>query len=261
MKTRERKLILVIIILISLLIGMSINSIINSKVTLLNGKQIIKEMTEGEYESKLTELNTSHEDYALEVQANKQKIADAITNAGVETLATATADEMAINIGKLKNTEDKQILYSAGEEFNSKTGGWVTLSSADETNNNVGGNTPSIGAQSKGVYGLSFGDTGTGMWGYGGFKTNSYIDLSKYNTLIIKGKATGSADHDWVRGFNVNLYDGTNRTIIYKTLSFDGIEEIDISEYTGNYIITLCAYDFSQRDNNMTGTIYQVSLI
>ena len=101
MKTRENKLTLVIIILVSLLIGMSINWIFNSKVALVNGKQLIKEMTEGEYESKLTELNKSHEDYNKQVQANKKKLATAISNQKVATSEDATIDEMVTNIGKI----------------------------------------------------------------------------------------------------------------------------------------------------------------
>ena len=101
MKTRENKLTLVIIILVSLLIGMSINWIFNSKVALVNGKQLIKEMTEGEYESKLDELNKSHEDYNKQVQANKKKLATAISSQKVATSENATIDEMVTNIGKI----------------------------------------------------------------------------------------------------------------------------------------------------------------
>ena len=101
MKTRESKLILVIIILISLLMVLSINLILNSKVALINGKQIIKEMTEGEYESQLTELNKSHEEYHLQVQENKQKIATAITNQKVATSQDDTIDQIVTNIGKI----------------------------------------------------------------------------------------------------------------------------------------------------------------
>ena len=58
-------------------------------------------MTEGEYESKLTELNISHEDYATQVQTNKQKIAEAVTSQKVETSEDATIDEIVTNIGKI----------------------------------------------------------------------------------------------------------------------------------------------------------------
>ena len=121
MKTRENKLILVMIILISLLIGMSINSILNSKVVLINEKQIIKEMTEVEYESKITELNTSHEDYALQVQENKKRLATAITNEKVATSEDATIDEIVTNIGKILQVGTSDATATADDITQGKT--------------------------------------------------------------------------------------------------------------------------------------------
>ena len=102
MKTRESKLILVIIILLSLLIGMSINSIINSKITLINGKQIIKEMTQSENEvnlqTQINNLNTEHTEYMNHIEESKKKIAEAITKKGITTSYEETLETMANNI-------------------------------------------------------------------------------------------------------------------------------------------------------------------
>ena len=98
MNTYKNKLLMLLIIL---LIILNLVLLINKIGIVKQNKQIIKEMTEGEYESKLTELNTSHEDYALKVQENKQKIAAAITNQKVETSEDATIDKIIENIGKI----------------------------------------------------------------------------------------------------------------------------------------------------------------
>ena len=96
---RSRKTIIALLILNILMAVIITNLLINREIKI--EKQIIKEMTEGEYESKLDELNKSHEDYALQVQANKQKLATAISNQKVATSEDATIDEMVTNIGKI----------------------------------------------------------------------------------------------------------------------------------------------------------------
>ena len=182
--------------------------------------------------------------------------------------ATATAEDIAegktawVNGDLVTGTivsEIDTMLYTSGTE-GKLTGGWTTLSSSKETNYGSGGNTPSISVQSKGNFYLYFGDSGSSVYGYGGFKTNNYIDLSNYSVLKIKGTVNSSSDNDWVKGFYLNLYDGQNYTTIYKTISLSGTKEIDISNYNGNYIIIVCACDFSQQSNSLLATIYQISL-
>lgn len=96
------KIIIISVILNLLLVAICLICLNSStNIVLGYGKQIIKEMTEGEYESKITELNISHKDYALQVQTNKQKLATAISNQKVATSENATIDEMITNIGKI----------------------------------------------------------------------------------------------------------------------------------------------------------------
>ena len=96
---RSRKTIIVLLILNMIMAVIITNLLINREIKI--EKQLIKEMTEGEYESKLTELNKSHEDYNKQVQANKKKLATAISNQKVATSEDATIDEMVTNIGKI----------------------------------------------------------------------------------------------------------------------------------------------------------------
>ena len=58
-KMKSRKIIVILLILNMIMAIIISNLLINRGIKV--EKQIIKEMTEGEYESKITELNTSHE--------------------------------------------------------------------------------------------------------------------------------------------------------------------------------------------------------
>ena len=89
-----------IVVVFNLLIG-------NGNIT--KEKQIVKEMTQSELESSLdntiNELNATQEKYAADVSAYKTKITEAITNQGVTTEVSATADVVAENIGKILNAK------------------------------------------------------------------------------------------------------------------------------------------------------------
>ena len=95
----------------------------NSKTRLLlnSEKLTLKEMTEGEYESKITELNASHENYALQVQTNKRKLATAISNQKVPTSENASIDEMVINIGQILQSSTSDSTATADDIANGKT--------------------------------------------------------------------------------------------------------------------------------------------
>ena len=239
----KNKLIIFSIVLIILNVLLIINKIGIVK----ENKQIIKEMTEGEYESKLTELNTSHEDYALTVQENKRKISTAISNQKVTTSENATIDEMVTNIGKIiqegtadatatsaditegktayvngeliKGTKNKEIeklyLYKEGNEYTDITGGWSATTKYSN-------------------YMLAK--------GYNGAYTQNTIDvdLSKYSYFAVEVSSTGtmmgtirlhttnsaSTQDEWARDARVmagnnnsgymNFADDTGATCIYK---------------------------------------------
>ena len=97
----KNKKVVTLIVLISIVIIVMIYKIVSINVNILNRRQIIKEMTVSEYDSSITELNKSHTDYATQVQANKEKLAQAISNENVPTTENATVDEMVTNIGKI----------------------------------------------------------------------------------------------------------------------------------------------------------------
>lgn len=121
MKSRESKLILIIVILVILLIGMSINLILNPKGILTRTKQIVKEMTVSEYDNQITELNESHTDYARQVQENKKKLAQAISNENVPTSEDATVDEMVTNIGEILEARTSDATATADNITEGKT--------------------------------------------------------------------------------------------------------------------------------------------
>ena len=100
---RNKKIIVFLIITNIILIGIICSLVRKSANVIRKETIIIKEMSEIEYDNSITELNKSHEDYAIQVQENKRKIAIAITNQGINTSADATIDTMVNNIGKISN--------------------------------------------------------------------------------------------------------------------------------------------------------------
>ena len=102
---KSRVIKLVLLVVITILFVVSINLILGKNVNLKNNKQIIKEMNEStqvlDLQTQINTLNASHEEYAKNVQVYKAKIAEAITNQGVNTSADSTAEVMSENIGKI----------------------------------------------------------------------------------------------------------------------------------------------------------------
>lgn len=100
---KERMVILVLLVIIIILTGININLILRNNLIIKNNKQIIKEMTESEYDNQIAELNKSHTDYAEYVQRCKTTIATAITDMGVQTSSNDTVDTMANNIKNISS--------------------------------------------------------------------------------------------------------------------------------------------------------------
>ena len=121
MKNTNKIKFLILIIILTIFIGVCIKLFFCNNVISNKQKQIIKEMNESEYDSQITELNKSHEDYAIQVQKNKQKIAEAITNQKVTTSENATVDEMVANIGKIFETRTSDATATTSDILNGKT--------------------------------------------------------------------------------------------------------------------------------------------
>ena len=120
----RNKKIVTCFIIINIIIIVIIYALINKKVNITKENKIIKEMNTSEYDSQITELNKSHEDYAMQVQANKKKLAQAITNQKVTTSENATIDEMVTNIGKILQARTSDATATAEDIAKGKTA-WV----------------------------------------------------------------------------------------------------------------------------------------
>ena len=120
---KNRKIILVVIIF--LLINMMI--ILSKNIITKNKKEVVKEMSEStqvlDLQTQINTLNASHDEYAKNVQAYKEKIAEAITSQGVSTSAEAKAEVMAENIGKI--LQAKTTGTATAEDILSGKTAWV----------------------------------------------------------------------------------------------------------------------------------------
>ena len=117
----RNKKIVTCFIIINIIIIVIIYALINKKVNITKENKIIKEMNTSEYDSQITELNKSHEDYAMQVQANKKKLAQAISNEKVATSENATIDEMVTNIGKILQARTSDATATAEDIADGKT--------------------------------------------------------------------------------------------------------------------------------------------
>ena len=120
----RNKKIVTCFIIINIIIIVIIYALINKKVNITKENKIIKEMNTSEYDSQITELNKSHEDYAMQVQANKKKLAQAISNEKVATSENATVDEMVTNIGRILQARTSDATATAEDIAKGKTA-WV----------------------------------------------------------------------------------------------------------------------------------------
>ena len=118
---KSKKIIVFLIITNIILIGI-ICSLVRKSANVIRKEAItIKEMSETEYDSSITELNKSHEDYATQVQANKKRLAQAISNENVETSENATVDEMVTNIGRILQARTADATATAEDIAKGKT--------------------------------------------------------------------------------------------------------------------------------------------
>lgn len=111
-------------IIIFLLSSIIVISIIKNNTYIIKEKQIVKEMTEGEYDSQITELNKSHQDYANNVEKSKKLIATALNTEGVKTSESATLETMAENISKVVQAKTSGATAATEDIAEGKTA-WV----------------------------------------------------------------------------------------------------------------------------------------
>lgn len=101
---KNKKAIIVNIIMYMVLIGTIINLLINKNLTIGKEKQLIKEMSQSTLESELNttieQLNAEHTEYMNYIQSCKTQIATVLTNKGVDTSDQETLEVMAANIEK-----------------------------------------------------------------------------------------------------------------------------------------------------------------
>lgn len=144
---KNKKIIVISIIINLVLIGIIYN-IISKNINIIKGKQIIKEMTDIEYESRITQLNKSHEDYAFKVQSDKQKIALAITEMGIETSKDSTIETIVDNIKNIKSFNKEEIVFF-------ENGSWknTDILTFNTYNTSIDGNNLIVGkTQGSGIY-------------------------------------------------------------------------------------------------------------
>lgn len=96
---RLNKIMVFFVLIIIVLIGIIYNLI---SITILNNQKLtLKEMSEIEYETYISSLKKSYEDYANYIEESKQKIASSITEMGVTTSGEETLEIMANNIKRI----------------------------------------------------------------------------------------------------------------------------------------------------------------
>ena len=106
---KNKRITILLIITNIILIGI-ICSLISKNGNIIKEKQIIKEMNESteitNLNNQITELNKAHTNYANYIEESKMKIANAITDMGVETSSDVTLETMANNIRSISTNKD-----------------------------------------------------------------------------------------------------------------------------------------------------------
>lgn len=136
---KKRKIILIITIMfLTFIIGISINFALYKNKTIIREKEVIQGMNEStqisDLQTQINNLNIEHLNYTNYIQECKTKIANAITNVGIETSTDANCDTIIENIGKIsKSANDvSQWCEIAGIDYDANYGGLETLLTSQE---------------------------------------------------------------------------------------------------------------------------------
>lgn len=123
MKNKEIKLKIMVGILIIIIIILTIKDITKNGNIILKS-EIIKEMTQTEFDNQITQLNQAHTEYADYIQSCKDEIATALKNEGVETSNDEKLETMASNISKVLKARTSDATATIQDIAEGKTA-WV----------------------------------------------------------------------------------------------------------------------------------------
>lgn len=225
---KKQNILLIIILLLCFILGVII-IISNKNITKETIK--VKAMVESEkienLQTQINNLNASHEEYAKNIQEYKTKIAEAITNQGVQTSADSGSDVIVKNIGKILSAKTTATATAARILMGETA--WVngskiigTMTNNGELNWNPSGS-----------------ETYTLIEGY--YSGGTLNSAEAYNAGIVDGRegyyTKEQYDANYTAGYNAGVTAGKNNaTVIVKVWGVGGSSsEVGSRTYTLTY--------------------------
>ena len=203
---KKQKIILTSILFLCAVLSMTI---IRNNTNIKKETKLIKQMSENEQltslETEINNLNASHTEYANSIQTAKQKLATAITNAGVSTSENDKFETMATNIGNILQARTSDATATAEDIAEGKTA-WVNgqkvIRNLEKTyimkqvmcesnSSQGGGGVSSFYIDVKKGEKINFGDISI-VKSYGNNVTGSWTVYATLNDNIVYGTSTES---------------------------------------------------------------------